>query len=80
MRKIYSEKIDLILKSREAALSAVQIYNNPFTAFKSESFIVLFIIAWTYLLHAYYRGKKLIIDIILYQIKGKIYTQSRRKY
>jgi len=69
MRKIYSEKIDLILKSREAALSAVQIYNNPFTAFKSESFIVLFIIAWTYLLHAYYRGKK--IDYRYYTIPNK---------
>ena len=42
-------------KSREAALSAVQIFNNPLTQFKSESFIVLMIVAWTYLLHAYYR-------------------------
>jgi len=41
MRQTYSEKIDLIMKSREAALSAVQIYNNPLTSFKSESFIIL---------------------------------------
>jgi hypothetical protein len=58
-KRIYSEKRELILKSREAALSAVQIYNNPLTAFKTESFIVLFVIAWTYLLHAFYRANKI---------------------
>lgn len=56
-RRIFSERVDLVLKSREIALSAVQIYNNPLTTFKTEAFIVLFIIAWTYLLHAYYRSK-----------------------
>jgi hypothetical protein len=56
-RQTYSERIDLIEKSREAALAAVQIFNNPLATFKSESFIVLFMIAWTYLLHAYYRSK-----------------------
>lgn len=68
-RQTYSEKIDLILKSREAALSAVQIYNNPLTSFKSESFIVLFVIAWTYLLHSYYRDKK--IDYRYYTVPNK---------
>lgn len=58
-KRIYSEKIQLILKGREAALSAVQIYNNPLIKFKSETFIVLFIIAWTYLMHSYYRAKKI---------------------
>ena len=58
-KRIYSEKRELILKSREAALSAVQIYNNPLTAFKTESFIVLFVIAWTYVLHAFYRANKI---------------------
>jgi len=58
-RRIYSEKRELVEKSREAALSAVQIYNNPNTTFKTESFIVLFIIAWVYLLHAYYRRQKI---------------------
>lgn len=58
-KRIFSEKRELILKSREAALSSVQIYNNPLTAFKTESFIVLFVIAWTYLLHAFYRANKI---------------------
>ena len=56
-RTIYSEKIELIMKAREAMLSAVQIYNNPLISFKTESFIVLSLIAWTYLLHAHYRAK-----------------------
>lgn len=45
---------DLIVKSREAALNAVQTFNNPLTTFKSETFLVLMVIAWTYLMHAYY--------------------------
>ncbi|HPJ13188.1 MAG TPA: DUF3644 domain-containing protein [Caldisericia bacterium] len=57
-RRFGSIKNELIKKSREAALAAVQIFNNPIITFKSESYIVLMIIAWTYLLHAYYREKK----------------------
>lgn len=48
-------KSELVRKSREAALNAVQSFNNPLTTFKTETFIVLMVIAWTYLLHAYYR-------------------------
>ena len=58
-RTLYSEKRDLIEKAREAMLSAVQIYNNPLINFKTESFIVLSIIAWTYLLHAHYRSTRI---------------------
>ena len=36
-------------------MNAVQTFNNPLTTFKTETFIVLMSIAWTYLLHAYYR-------------------------
>ena len=50
-------KAGLLLKSREAALNAVQTFNNPLTTFKTETFIVLMVIAWTYLLHAYYKRK-----------------------
>lgn len=53
----------LLIKSREAMMAAVQIYNNPLISFKSESFIVLSNIAWTYLLHAYYKSIKLTIVI-----------------
>lgn len=50
-------KEELIQKSRESALAAIKIYNDPLICFKSESYIVLMIIAWTYLLHAYYRSQ-----------------------
>lgn len=58
-RRIGSIKSELLKKSREAALAAVQIFNNPNITFKSETYVVLMIVAWTYLLHAHYRNKKL---------------------
>ncbi|SUA58543.1 Protein of uncharacterised function (DUF3644) [Oligella ureolytica] len=60
IRRVGSVKNELINKSREAALAAVQIFNNPSITFKSESYVVLMIIAWTYLMHAHYRGKKVV--------------------
>ena len=72
-RRFFSERLKLIEKSREATLSAVQIYNNPLIKFKTERFIVLFNIAWTYLLHAYYKNKK--IDYRYFEIK-----KIRKKY
>lgn len=58
-RKLFSVKDELIRKSREAALAAVQVFNNPNITFKSEIFIVMMVIAWTYLMHAYFRGKNI---------------------
>ena len=68
-----SVKKELLFKSREAALNAVQTFNNPLTTFKTETFIVLMVIAWTYLLHAYYRQEK---------IEYRYYSQGpqRRKF
>ena len=57
IRKVGSIRNELVAKAREIMLCAVQIFNNPSILFKSETFIVLSIIAWTYLLHAYYRGE-----------------------
>lgn len=54
-----NEVRNLLSKSREAALSAVQMFNNPLTVFKTEAFIVLMTIAWRCLLHAYYHRKKI---------------------
>lgn len=58
-RLVKSIKQELIKKSREAALAAVQVFNNPAITFKSEIYVVLMVIAWTYLIHAYYRGMKI---------------------
>lgn len=67
-RRIGSVKSELVKKSIEAALAAVQIFNNPNITFKAESYIVLMIISWTYLLHAYYRSKS--IDYRYYKQSG----------
>ncbi len=72
VRRVGSVKLELVSKSREAALAAVQVFNNPLITFKSEMFIVNMIIAWTYLLHAHYRSQK--IEYRYYEI-----TSSGRK-
>ncbi|WP_242915701.1 DUF3644 domain-containing protein [Brevundimonas pishanensis] len=46
---------ELLIKAREAMLQAVQGFNNPRALFKSEIYIVTAVIAWTYLLHAFYK-------------------------
>jgi hypothetical protein len=58
-RRYKSLATELVKKAREAMLTAVQIFNNPQIEFKSELFIVTNVIAWTYLLHAYYRKRKI---------------------
>ena len=72
-RMIGSFKEELLVKSREAMLSAVQIFNNPNIHFKSENFIILANISWMYLLHAYYRDKK--VDYRYFKQNGQ-----RKKY
>ena len=59
-------------------MAAIEIYNNPSIIFKSEIFIVLAIISWTYLLHAYYREIK--IDYKYYHIIGRRKKYDRTKY
>lgn len=77
-RKVWSVKNELLTKSREAMLCAVQIFNNPNVVFKSESFIVLANIAWTYLLHSYF--KEIGIDYRYFETKGqrKKYDKTKR--
>lgn len=43
---------ELIIKAREAAICAIQTYNSASRFFRSETSIVLLIIAWTYFFHA----------------------------
>lgn len=69
-RSIGSLRRELVIKSREAALTAIRVFNDPQVSFKSETFIVLMMIAWTYLLHAYYRGK---------QIEYRYYKQGPKR-
>lgn len=57
---------ELVAKAKEAAVAAVRVYNDPATRFKSETFIVLMAIAWTYLLHAHYRQSELTIGTTIW--------------
>jgi hypothetical protein len=75
-RLIHSERSDLIEKAREAMLSAVQIYNNPLIGFKTEAFIVLGLIAWTYLLHAHYRSKKIDYRYCIQKAKRRKFVRN----
>ena len=77
IRRVFSVKAELLKKSREAALAAVQIFNSPSVTFKTETYIVLMIIAWTYLLHAYYRGKKVDYRYSLREGRGSTTTEPR---
>lgn len=77
-RKVGSIKGELLTKSRESMLAAVQIFNNPNIQFKSESFIVLSNIAWTYLLHAYYRSKNIEYRYYDQQGQRKMYHKTKK--
>ena len=73
IRAIGSLAAELLAKSREAALCAIRVFNDPHVSFKSETFIVLMNIAWTYLLHSHYRKKR--VEYRYFSQKGK-----RRKF
>ena len=76
MSRLISDK--LLEKSKAAMISAIQIYNNPSINFKSEIFIVLAIIAWTYLMHSYYRKNKIIYKY--YRMNGSRIKYDKTKY
>lgn len=46
---------ELLVKAREAMIAAVHTFNSAGMNFRAELFIVTCIIAWTYLMHAYYK-------------------------
>lgn len=46
---------ELLIKAREAMIAAVNTFNSAGLTFRSEIFIVTAIIAWTYLMHAWFK-------------------------
>lgn len=46
---------ELLMKGREAMIAAVHTFNSAGLYFRAELFIVTSVIAWTYLMHAYYK-------------------------
>ena len=72
MANLRKGKTKTILESSiDSALLAVEIYNKPRTAFRSEGFITLMVIAWTRLFHAYFNNT--IGDRYYYKNKGRFH-------
>lgn len=59
MKRLPRRVKELIEKSRDSAILAVDIYNKPATKFRSFSFIVLMNIAWTSLFHAIFERRRI---------------------
>jgi hypothetical protein len=54
------------------------VFNDPQVSFKSETFIILMIVAWTYLLHAYYRGKKIEYRYFKQGPKRRVFDRTKQ--
>jgi hypothetical protein len=50
---------ELLIKAREAMIAAVNVFNGAGLTFRAELFIVSSVIAWTYLLHAWFRRERI---------------------
>lgn len=77
-KKVGSIKLELLQKSKESMLCAVQVYNNPAITFKAETFCVLVIISWTYLCHAYFKERR--IEYHYFKQVGRKRKFDRTKY
>lgn len=66
---------ELLIKAREAMIAAVQTFNSAGLTFRAELFIVTAIIAWTYLLHAWFKREG--ID---YRYKGQTTKEGADKF
>jgi hypothetical protein len=53
------------------------VFNDPQVGFKSETFIVLMIIAWTYLMHAYYRSKQVEYRYFQQGLKRRTFDRTK---
>ena len=61
---------ELLIKAREGMIAAVQTFNSVGLNFRAELFIVTAIIAWTYLLHAWFKREG--IDYRYKDAKGAV--------
>lgn len=78
VRTVGSVKAELVTKAKESALCAIKVFNDPLIKFKSEAFVVLLVVAWTYMLHAYYRSKG--IDYRYFNQNARRKTYDRTKH
>ncbi|WP_112309340.1 DUF3644 domain-containing protein [Pseudogemmobacter bohemicus] len=66
---------ELLIKAREAMIAGVQTFNSAGLTFRAELFIVTAVIAWTYLLHAWFRREG--ID---YRYTGQTTKEGAEKF
>ncbi|MHC2258309.1 DUF3644 domain-containing protein [Sinorhizobium meliloti] len=66
---------ELLIKAREAMIAAVHTFNSAGLTFRAELFVVTAIIAWTYLLHAWYKREG--VD---YVYKGEKTPEGQDRY
>lgn len=66
---------ELLIKAREAMIAGVQTFNSAGLTFRAELFIVTVVIAWTYLLHAWFRREG--ID---YRYQGQATKKGAEKF
>lgn len=58
MKRLARTVYEHLEKAQASALSAVEIYNKPGISFRTRSYVIFMVIAWTSLLHAiFYRNK-----------------------
>jgi hypothetical protein len=69
----------LLKKSQESAILAVDIYNKPATKFRSYGYIVLMSIAWTSLFHAIFEKRKIKYFYRKPNIQRFLYVDGERK-
>ena len=50
---------ELLVKAREAMIAAVYVFNSAGLIFRTEIFIVMSMISWTYLFHAWFRREEI---------------------
>ena len=70
---------ELLVKAREAMIAAVHTFNGAGLTFRTELFIVTAIIAWTYLLHAWFKREGIEYRYI---VRGEVKTtrEGAEKY
>lgn len=67
---------ELLIKAREAMIAAVHTFNSAGLTFRAELFIVTAVIAWTYLLHAWFKREGIDYRHTKYQNGQKVVVKT----
>ena len=70
---------NILESSISSAITAVETYNRPMAKFRTENYIMLMIVAWTKLFHAYFLFQKESKYLFFNISKTKKYTKTPKK-